>query len=231
MWWSVVPFDRNKSSDYIQALPPQHGARRAPTARRRLDAVAGSNLKRPERREQLLLAAMRAFARTGYYGTSTSEIAREAGISQGYVLHLFGTKEQLFLATLHRAGEYILAQMRGIGLKDFELDRFTSQYGRTVLDETVMAVLLQGFTASSVPAVGAYVRALLADMYQVLVEHSGATPEEARDYLARGLLINAVLAMGYREHVAEYPWIEPLIEAVLNDPPPLLDTDAIAPNG
>ena len=191
--------------------------------------MTGSNLKRPERREQLLLAAMRAFARTGYHGTSTSEIAREAGISQGYVLHLFDTKEQLFLAVLHRAGEVILAQMRGIGLESFALDRFTERYGRTVLDETVMLVLLHGFTASSVPAVGAYVRALLADMYQVLVERSGASPEQARDYLARGLLINAVLAMGYREHAGEYPWVEPLIDAVLSDPPPLFGTDAVAP--
>jgi AcrR family transcriptional regulator len=187
------------------------------------------NLKRPERREQVLMAAMRAFARTGYHGTSTTEIAREADISQGYVLHLFETKEQLFLAALHRAGEVILAQMRGIGLESFALDRFTERYGRTVLDETVMSVLLQGFAASSVPAVGAYVRALLADMYQVLVERSNASPEEARDYLARGLLINTVLAMGYREHAGEYPWIEPLIEAVLADPPPVIGSGGADP--
>jgi len=193
--------------------------------------VSGSNLKRPERREQVLGAAMRAFARTGYHGTSTTEIAREAGISQGYVLHLFDTKEELFLAVLRRAGEVILAQMRGIELESFALDRFTERFGRTVLDETVMLVLLQGFTASSVPAVGAYVRSLLADMYQTLVEEAGATPEEARDYLARGLLINAVLAMGFREHVGEYPWIEPLIDAVLSDPPPLFETDALSRNG
>lgn len=184
--------------------------------------MSSGNLKRPERREQVLFAAMRAFARAGYYGTTTNEIAREAGISQGYVLHLYGTKEQLFLAALHRAGEVIVAQMRGIDLASFEFDRFSEKYGRTVLDETVMGVLLQGFAASSVPAVGAYVRALLADMYQVLVEHAGTSPEEARDYLARGLLINTVLAMGYREHAAEYPWIEPLIDAVLSEPPPVI---------
>lgn len=190
--------------------------------------MSGSNLKRAERREQVLLAAMRAFARTGYHGTSTTEIAREAGISQGYVLHLFETKEELFLAALRRAGDVILAQMRGIELESFALDRFTERYGRTVLDETVMLVLLQGFTSSSVPAVGAYVRSLLDEMYQTLVEEAGATPEEARDYLARGLLINAVLAMGFRERVGEYPWIQPLIDAVLSDPPPLFETGALS---
>ena len=93
------------------------------------------NLKRPERREQVLGAAMRVFARTGYHGSSTAAIAREAGISQGYVLHLFGTKEELFLAALRRTGDVILAQMRGIGLEEFELGGFTERYGRTVLEE------------------------------------------------------------------------------------------------
>lgn len=182
-------------------------------------------LKRPERREQVLEAAMRVFARAGYFGATTAGIATEAGISQGYVLHLFGTKEALFLAALERSGEVIVEQMRSIRLDTFDLSRFDTRYGRTVLDETVMFVLLQGFAACSVPAVGAYVRGLLADMYRVLVEEARATPEEARDYLARGLLINTVLAMGYRDHVDEHPWVAPLIDAVLQEPPPRAESD------
>jgi AcrR family transcriptional regulator len=180
------------------------------------------NLKRPERREQVLGAAMRVFARTGYFGSSTAEIAREAGISQGYVLHLFGTKEALFLAALERTGEVILAQMRGIGLEEFELGDFTERYGRTALEETVLLVLLQSFATASVPAVGAYVRELLAEMYTVLLERTDASPEEARDYMARALLLNTVLAMGYREHIDDHPWAVPLIRAVMSDPPPFI---------
>ncbi len=179
-----------------------------------------SNLKRAERQEQVLQAAMLAFARTGYHGTTTAAIAREADISQGYVLHLFGSKENLFLEALRRAGDVIVAQMRGIDLSTFDLSRFTERFGRTILDETVMLVLLQGFATCSVPAVGAYVRGLLGDMYEVLIEEAAATPEEARDYLARGLLINTVIAMGYREHQDEHAWVAPLISAVLADPPP-----------
>lgn len=177
-------------------------------------------LKRPERRELVLAAALRAFSRTGYFGTSTAEIAREAGISQGYVLHLFGTKEGLFLAALERAGDVIVTQMQGIALDTFDLQHFDDRYGRTALEETVMFVLLQGFAACSVPAVGAYVRELLARMYQVLIQEADATPEEARDYMARGLLVNTVLAMGYREHATDHPWVAPLIAAVLADQPP-----------
>ena len=56
-----------------------------------------------ERREQVLDAATRAFARTGYAGTSTDVVAREAGVSQPYVVRMFGTKRDLFLAVFERS--------------------------------------------------------------------------------------------------------------------------------
>jgi AcrR family transcriptional regulator len=171
-----------------------------------------------ERRQQLLQAATRAFARRGYFGASTALIAKEAGVSQPYIIQVFGTKEALFLEVLERAGDIIVSQMESIGLDTFDLSRFTAAFRRTVLEESVMSVLQQGFAASAaVPAVGAYVRGLLARMYGVLIEHANASPEEARDYLARGLLINTVLAMGYREHPHEHPWVQPLIDVVLGD--------------
>ena len=60
-----------------------------------------------ERREQVLGAAIRAFARSGYVGTSTDHVAREAGVSQPYVVRMFGTKLDLFLAVFERATDRI----------------------------------------------------------------------------------------------------------------------------
>ena len=48
-----------------------------------------------ERRELVLTAATRAFARGGFAGTSTDTIAREAGVSQPYVVRIFGTKQDI----------------------------------------------------------------------------------------------------------------------------------------
>ena len=45
-----------------------------------------------DRRELVLAAATRAFARGGYAGTSTDAVAKEAGVSQPYVVRIFGTK-------------------------------------------------------------------------------------------------------------------------------------------
>src|SRR3990170_1026531 len=51
-----------------------------------------------ERREEIIALAIEQFAVSGYKGTSTDAIAREAGISQPYLFRLFKTKRELFLA-------------------------------------------------------------------------------------------------------------------------------------
>src|SRR5919109_3001713 len=55
-----------------------------------------------ERREAVLDAAQIEFAARGLHGASTEEIAKRAGISQPYVFRLFGTKKELFKATVAR---------------------------------------------------------------------------------------------------------------------------------
>src|SRR3954470_8426090 len=57
----------------------------------------------PERREEIVTAALEHFAQSGYNGASTDAIARQAGISQPYLFRLFGTKRDLFLACADRS--------------------------------------------------------------------------------------------------------------------------------
>ena len=54
-------------------------------------------------RTQILEAAMVCFARRGYDGASTAEIAKAAGVSQGIIFHHFRTKDGLF-AGIVRSG-------------------------------------------------------------------------------------------------------------------------------
>jgi len=53
-----------------------------------------------ERREAVIDAAMTEFARHGFEGASTDAIARRVGISQPYLFRLFGTKKELFMASV-----------------------------------------------------------------------------------------------------------------------------------
>jgi AcrR family transcriptional regulator len=53
-----------------------------------------------DRREQILDAALRAFARKGFVRTTNKDIAREAGITPGLIYHYFASKEALFRAII-----------------------------------------------------------------------------------------------------------------------------------
>ena len=66
----------------------------------RVNAATTVRKTADERREEILDAAMEEFAEHGLDGTSTDTIAREAGISQPYLFRLFGTKKELYLASV-----------------------------------------------------------------------------------------------------------------------------------
>jgi AcrR family transcriptional regulator len=53
-----------------------------------------------ERRRAILEAAIDVFARTGYRGSAVNEIGEQAGITGTGVLHHFGSKAALLLATI-----------------------------------------------------------------------------------------------------------------------------------
>jgi AcrR family transcriptional regulator len=65
-------------------------------------------LPRAVREQQMLDAAVRVFSRQGYHATSVDEIAEAAGISKPMVYAYLGTKEELFIACLHREGLRLL---------------------------------------------------------------------------------------------------------------------------
>jgi AcrR family transcriptional regulator len=56
--------------------------------------------KSPERTEKIIQAAGKLFARQGYHGTSTREIARLADVSENTLFRHFDRKEDLFWAAI-----------------------------------------------------------------------------------------------------------------------------------
>ncbi len=55
----------------------------------------------PDKHQQIIEAAVRVFARTGYYNSRVSDIAKEAGIASGTIYLYFKTKDEI-LVTLFR---------------------------------------------------------------------------------------------------------------------------------
>jgi AcrR family transcriptional regulator len=57
----------------------------------------------PERREQLIAAAARVIARSGYDAATVRDVAREAGVSTGVIAYYFEGKDDLFAHVLRAA--------------------------------------------------------------------------------------------------------------------------------
>lgn len=83
-----------------------------------LAGSAGSRLS-PEKREQILKGAMRAFLAYGYDGTSMDKVASEAGTSKPTIYSHFKDKEALFAALIE---EVSLRFVSGHDSSLFELD-------------------------------------------------------------------------------------------------------------
>ena len=58
-------------------------------------------MRDPDKPQQIIDAAIRVFARNGYYNSRVSDIAREAGIASGTIYLYFKTKDEI-LVTLFR---------------------------------------------------------------------------------------------------------------------------------
>jgi AcrR family transcriptional regulator len=167
-----------------------------------------------ERREQVLAAATKAFARTGYAGTSTDAVAREAGVSQPYVVRMFGTKRELFLAVFEQAADRIEAAFRGVvdsrpSGRPFDPDseddwaELGAAYTQLLADRDFMLVLMHGFAAGDDDEIAARARAGMSGIYDVLLS-TGCPSERATAFVAHGMLLNVMLAMRAPDHLEDF---------------------------
>jgi TetR/AcrR family fatty acid metabolism transcriptional regulator len=59
---------------------------------------AGSFMRDPDKHHQIIDAAVRVFARNGYYNSRVSDIARVAGIASGTIYLYFKTKDEILVS-------------------------------------------------------------------------------------------------------------------------------------
>lgn len=181
----------------------------------------------PARRELVLEAAARAFAVGGYAGTSTAAIAKEAGVSQPYVVRMFGTKAKLFAEVLARAVQRVidafdveLTAAADAGIEPAN-PAFWTQLGCAYIpllaDRAQLLVFLHGFAAGADPEIGAQARAAMAEIYTLICERGGCEPGQARDFIARGMFIHILLAIDAPEHADEHPGLRELTDLALGE--------------
>ena len=86
------------------------------------EQAATQRLRRRERRDQLLAAATRAFARAGFAATSLDDVAHEAGISRVILYRHFESKADLYRAVLERVQRRLVEATGAPAFTDASID-------------------------------------------------------------------------------------------------------------
>jgi len=159
--------------------------------------LARKRLSAGERREQILLAASELFGSHGYVGTTTDQIARAAGISQPYVVRMFGTKENLYLEALNRACGALMATFRRVLAEHVEAGDLGRELGEAyielIADRALLRIMMQSFLAGADPVIGPAARKGLLDIYRFLKEEARFEPDDIVRFIAHGMLINTLV--------------------------------------
>jgi TetR/AcrR family transcriptional regulator, fatty acid metabolism regulator protein len=69
---------------------------------------------RPDRRRQILAAAVKVFASKGFHSARVGDIAEEAGVAYGLVYHYFSSKEELLETIFRTTWTDMLARVREV---------------------------------------------------------------------------------------------------------------------
>ncbi|HEX9380094.1 MAG TPA: TetR/AcrR family transcriptional regulator [Gaiellaceae bacterium] len=181
-------------------------------------AVVTERKSAEERREAVLEAAMTEFAARGLVGGSTEAIAKTVGISQPYVFRLFGTKKELFMATVERCLRGTLEMMRtaSAGLKGEEaLTAIGEAYMQRLANPTYLHAQMQSYAACSDPEIRELVRRGYGELVEYVERVSGLPSERVAHFFAKGMLLNVVASLDLLG--ADEGWAQRLIEGCRKD--------------
>jgi len=167
-----------------------------------------------QRRDQILLAARRVFADGGYQA-STDEVARAAGVSQPYVVRLFGSKRELFAETYRQATAEVLATLEAVPAGPEAGHRMGDAYVALVSDRDLLRLVMHGFIAGTDPEVGRLARHALGEAFRLFQERTGSDADAARLFVAQGMLINVLMAVDAPGHPGEDTGMDGLVECTL----------------
>jgi len=152
-----------------------------------------------ERREEIITAALVAFADTGLDGTSTETIARQVGISQPYLFRLFGTKKELFLAAVERCfSDTIEAFHHAVEQGDQAepvAQRIGNAYVELIADKRKLRMQMQAYAACDDLAVQTVVQRGFGTLTEYVQRTTGFAPCDLADFMARGMLLNVMASM------------------------------------
>lgn len=174
--------------------------------------VASPRLTADERRESILVAATVVFGERGYVGATTDAIAKAAGISQAYVVRMFGSKEELFVAAGRRAADRVIHEFRTT-IATFGPDEDLQEkkramgiaYSNLVTDRGLLLTLMHFYSLGHDPVFGPLAQATYLNVYRIIRDEAGIPAPLAMEFMARGMLINVLMALRMPEIAGDQP--------------------------
>jgi AcrR family transcriptional regulator len=151
-----------------------------------------------ERRADVLRAAVGQFAKGGYLGTSTEDVAKAAGISQPYLFRLWPSKKALFLALVEHGFNRVrdaFVEAAGDATGDEAFERMGEAYGELLHDRDELRLQMHCYVASADPEIGEVVRREFGQLWREVARLTGADEERVQQFFAMGMLINVIASM------------------------------------
>ena len=165
-----------------------------------------------ERRNDVLRAAVPEFAKRGWQGTSTEDVARAAGISQPYLFKMFPTKKALFIALVEQSFTRVrtaFVEAVGDAVGDEALMRMGARYGELLRDRDELLLQMQAYAASSDPEIGEVTRREFGRLWRDVAGLSGQDDACLQEFFAKGMLMNVLAAMDATSHPSQ--WVKACI--------------------
>ncbi len=164
------------------------------------------------RREQILEVATGLFARQGFQGTTTKQIAEHAGVTDGLIFRHFASKEDLYWAVIERkidaaAPRERMRQMLRVAGTDVEVlaGLAAEILQRRAKDQTLSRLLLYSALENHRLS-QRFFRTYVAEYYNVLAEYIRQRIAEGRFRPVDPLLA----ARGFLGMVIYHSWIQEL---------------------
>lgn len=165
----------------------------------------GRRMSAAARRQTILDAAIVEFARGGYWGTSTETIGHAAGVSQPYVMRIFGTKAELFRLAFDRALQVVTGEAAGDA--PTAAPDLPEAYDRMVSHHDAMMVLLHGFAHGAVESdLHDQAREGMATLFGMVHTATAGDAEQAAAALSSSLLAHVLMNMEAVESAGQEPF-------------------------
>ena len=81
-------------------------------------STVGKRKRAPDKRDHILKAAIKVFAKNGFYATHVSEIAKAAGVADGTIYLYFKNKDDVLVTIFEEGIERLLTILRGVAESD-----------------------------------------------------------------------------------------------------------------